>query len=832
MVAPSPRSLSLENLLATYHTDKDKGLAFRQIVSHRACYGSNEFKTLEKSWSRLLLRQFNSGFTFLLAAAAVLSFALDEHTNAITILLIIVLMAFFGFYEEFYADRTLQELRARLHMHVRVLRNNEEIVINAEDLVCGDIVIVEPGDAICADVRLLEVDALLIDEASLTGESQPVVKYVIDGPLQEEKYPHAMLYAGTKVAAGTGRGVVIGVGLQTAFGKVVQAASTPSRLSNFAQGLNTFSLFVLYFVGGTIGTIFISHLWLQGASLNVLQLVVFYISLAVAVVPQALPVVINVALARAARRLAKRHVLVKRFAALEDLASVEVLCVDKTGTLTENHLTVSNLWAATSQTVDEVLLAAFQGRAIHAHKQIDAFDRALIEALNEQKRALPTTIILKQLPFDPLQKCNVTLVHGDQEHVLILRGALEAVLARCEVDAETIVAGKAWAAVQEDSGLRVLFIAQQVGDDIHTQKGYHLMGALAFQDRIKPSAAAALQNARAMRVMVKMLTGDSPNVARQVAQALHIFDKDMQLLTGEEYEALSAAEKDKVVLGCNVFARVSPLQKYDIIQRLEQIYDVGFVGEGINDVPSLKVATVGFAVHNAVEAAKDAADLVLLSRSVQTLVEAVQQGRAVFVNTAKYLRFTLASNFSNFYTLAIISLINAKIPMLPVQLLALNVISDIPMLFVATDSVEAGELEHPVSSNVKNLITKTMFFGAVCSIFDFFFLSLIYQRGPALFQTNWFVFSILSELALYFPLRSAIPFWRATLPSWQLLIALASVAVIGTLLPFTSLGQGLLHLQPLAHGDFMLMVGVVLLNMFAVEAMKKIWYRYFSPLGR
>ena len=393
--------------------------------------------------------------------AAVLSFLLGEFSNGLTIFLIIFLMALFGFYQEFYADRTLQDLRARLYMHVRVVRNAEEMIIDAQELVCGDIVMFEPGDAICADMRLLASEALLVDEAALTGESQPVAKYVIDGAIEEEKYPQAILYAGTKVAGGAGRGLVIGVGAQTAFGKVVQAASVPARLSNFAQGLNSFSLFVLYFVGGTIGTIFISHLWLQGASVNILQLVVFYISLIVAVVPQALPVVINVALARAARSLAKRHVLVKRFASLEDLASVEILCVDKTGTLTENHLTVSNLWAAEGYTTDQVLLAAYQGRSVRLHKQIDSFDRALIEALNAHKVDASAVSILKQLPFDPMEKCNVTLVQSGMDSLLIIRGALEAVIKRCVTYDEVINACKTWGASMEAQGCRVLVIAEQ-----------------------------------------------------------------------------------------------------------------------------------------------------------------------------------------------------------------------------------------------------------------------------------------------------------------------------------------------------------------------------------
>lgn len=282
---------------------------------------------------------------------------------------------------------------------------------------------------------------------------------------------------------------------------------------------------------------------------------------------------------------------------------------------------------------------------------------------------------------------------------------------------------------------------------------------------------------------------------------------------------------------CNVFARVSPLQKCDIIARLEQHFDVGFVGEGVNDVPSIKMASVGFAVLNATDVAKDAADLVLLSRGIETIIEAARYGRAVFVNTTKYLHFTLASNFSNFYSLAIISLFSAELPMLPVQLLALNVLSDIPMIFIATDNVEQAALARPTSFDIKKLIMKTMAFGGVCTLFDLLFFSQVYPEGVAVLQSNWFVFSVLSELVLFFPLRSAAPFWRAQLPSMQLLVATLAVASVGVMLPFTSFGQDFFHLQPLQLQNFYLIAGILVLNVGAVELAKPVWYRYAYPAG-
>lgn len=530
---------SLQQIVVVYGSDLVQGLAHDQVNSNRQLHGTNEFPKAYHTWLRLLLRQFNSGFTYLLAVAAVVSFFLGEHSNAIIMLGIIFFMGLFGFYQEFYADRTLQDLRARLRTSVRIIRGGREVTIDAQEIVVGDLVLFEPGDAVCADVRLVQQDGLLVDESVLRGESQPVSKMVITEIPSSIGSAQCLLLTGTKIVAGTAKGIVVAVGAGTMYGRLVNISVRPGRPSNFAQGINTFSLFVLIFVCVAVGGIFISHLLIQGASLNLVQLLVFYISLAVAVVPQALQVVINFSLARVAALLARRHVLVKRFAALEDLSGVEVLCVDKTGTLTENHLTVANVWASSAISSTEVLLAAYQGVATRNHKEPDPFDRALVQAVREGHVEQKSVTILKQIPFDPLQKCNVTAVTWHGGACVVVRGALEAVLKRCQADIEAVVALRAWVNEQEALGQRVLVIALGEGSNVHDLHALRLVGAIAFQDGIKKSAYAALEQARAMHIVVKMLTGDSAVVARQVAQALGIFAGQEEILTGDTYDELS-----------------------------------------------------------------------------------------------------------------------------------------------------------------------------------------------------------------------------------------------------------------------------------------------------
>lgn len=815
----------LHLILVAIPTNIFRGVESKQVDQLRKFYGANIFQANKHSRIKLLLRQFNSGFTYLLLGVVGIYFLLGEWTNGLVMLGIVTLMAFFGFYQEFYADKTLQNLSGRLRFHVRVIRDGREIIVEADDLVVGDLVVVLPGDAICADIRLVTVENLQVDEASITGESCLVIKKESVKAPTREGVKSCMLYAGTKVVAGKGSGIVIATGPNTAFGELVAITLKQVRLSNFSQGLNKFSLFVLYVVSGTMVIIFLSHLFLHGASIKIFQLLTFYISLAVAVVPQALQAVINFALARSAAMLAKRDVLVKRFIALEDLASVEILCVDKTGTLTENHLSVAGVKAIDGWASENVLMAAWQGVASKQKKLTEPFDIALDDYVYMHKMMQESPLVSRQIPFDPIHKRNVTFFSSYGTTRTVMRGAFEAVIKSCK-NSESVALLKMWVDEQEVLGCRVLTIAEGIavieGKDI---TGLQLIGAVAFKDKIKKTALTAIHKARGMHVAVKMLTGDSPIIARHVAQELKIFAQCDEVITGDAYDVLSDKEKDKAIIRCDVFARVSPLQKYDILVRLRQQYDVGFLGEGINDIPSIKAATVGFAVNNAVDAAREAADIVLFTKSVDIIIEGMRCGRAVFINSIKYLRLTLSSNFSNFFTMAILSLVNGTLPMLPVQMLAVNLLSDLPMLLIATDNVEKNDLAYPTSSNVRGLIIMTVFFGVVCTLFDFVFFSQLYSEPLRILQTNWFVFSLWTELALFFSVRTKGRLWAAIRPSWQLLLAIVIVGVIGSFLPFTLFGQQTLDLCPLDIRYFGYMAVVLILNILAFEGIKIAWYR-------
>lgn len=812
----------IEKLFSLYKTNDKLGLSDQQVLANRSAYGKNTITTRRFPWLMLLLRQFTSGFTYLLCGASLLSIFLRQYSNAAVIFVIIIVMGLFGFYQEFYADKTVQKLRSHLQLHCNVRRNGLNIIIPAEELVCGDIIFFGIGDILGADIQLISDSIVRVDESILTGEFNPVEKQL---GVREQ---NVILHAGTKIVASDGEGVVVAVGDATKFGQLLVAATNlSSQQSDFSRGLNKFSKLVLLLVSVVICVTFFIHLLTLGTT-NLIELLIFYISIVIAVVPQALQVVVNFALARSATVLAKQRVLVKRFASLEDLASVEVMCVDKTGTLTENKLSVAEVWSYVSENKDKVLAAAYWGITSTEKKELSSFDNALLEEVDRLKmRDNFSAKVIKKIPFDLNKKINFTVISREGRQQVIVRGAFESVARFCSLNVDVNDQLQKWIAVQEFLGRRVLAVAQSFSEDFNMTGSYELTGAISFQDTIKKTAYTALEQARRMKIKVKMLTGDSPGVACQVAFELGLIaDRTAPVIIGEDFEKLSQEKKELAVTECDVFARVSPLQKFEIIKLLERHYDVGFIGEGLNDIPSLKAAAVGFAVNNAADATKDAADIIIFSKNLQTIVATIQEGRTVFINTIKYLRFTLASNFSNFYTLALISLITASLPMLPVQLLVVNILSDLPMLFIATDRVEQSSLEHPLAFDIKKLLYKTMFFGAVCTVFDFCFFAIVYTKNVGVLQSKWFVFSILSEIILFLPMRSPLPFWQSSIPSRQLVVMAAGTALLAILFPLLPCVRDVLWLQPLVFSDYVFILLVLGLNVFALEGAKFIWRKY------
>ncbi|MBI4053980.1 MAG: HAD-IC family P-type ATPase [Candidatus Doudnabacteria bacterium] len=816
---------------------RESGLTEKESAARFIRFGSNELHLAQIRWWQILLRQFRSPFVYLLIAAGALAGVLGEGIDAAMISLFVLINATLGFYQEFRSEHSLRLLQQFVRPRARVVRENQEVAVESRFLVPGDVVVVEPGDILPCDLRFVSAENLTLDESVLTGESVSVPKIASEQgqPASQMHEAVNLGFSGTAVATGRGVGVAFATGMKTQLGEISRLTAQSVRVSAFEKGIARFSRFILRLTLVTLVFVFLANLLVKGDRLNVFELVLFSIALAVSVIPEALPVVTTFSLSRGALKLAKNRVVVKRLSAIEDLGGIEVLCTDKTGTLTENKLRVKEV---NSSAPREFLLAASMAAASSRSGVgfTEPFDEAIWEELSESERGQRSKIkLLDEIPFDPKCRRNGVVVASNNRSVLIVRGAPEAILPLCS---KTKVTHRRdidnWASGQGRQGFRVILVARKfLPRGINRfqpaqENALSLLGGLSFIDPIKATTSSAIQRAGKLGVAVKILTGDSPEVAGFVATQVGLIKSPDEVMTGDQFESLPAVEQLAAVLTRSAFARVSPQQKYQIIKLLQAKREVGFLGEGINDAPALKIANVGLVVAGASDIAREAADIVLLKKSLNVIVDGIKDGREVFANTTKYIKATLASNFGNFYAVALGSLVVEFLPMLPLQLLLVNLLSDFPMIAIATDRVERDDLKKPKSYNIKEIALLATLLGVVSTVFDFVFFGLFYRMGPAVLQTNWFIASIITELVFVFSIRTRFFALQARRPSGTLL-GLSVVAAMATvILPFTSLGHEMFRFISPALGHLGLIFGLVGLYFLVSELVKLLYYHFWE----
>ncbi|MFA5134880.1 MAG: magnesium-translocating P-type ATPase [Patescibacteria group bacterium] len=827
-------------------TTSIRGLANDETLRRRQQYGFNEIASAEPMWWHILRRQFTSPFIYLLIGAALLSFFLDEAINGILILLFVLLNAGLGFYQEYHSEKTLKLLKQYVTLKVKVRREGAEAVVLSRELVPGDVIIVEAGDIIPADIRFFKDNDLLINESVLTGESIHVSKSSepLNKPIRELYKASNIGFSGTTVASGRGEGYVFAIGRETAMGAISRLSTETVRTSTFEKGIRKVSSFILRLILVTLVFVFIANIAIKGGSANVIEMVVFSVALAVSVIPEALPIVTTFSLSRGALHLAKNKVVVKRLSAIEDLGGIEVLCSDKTGTLTENKLKVERVKTPDPHAGGErsairyaSLASEFFTEKLTGKNPNNAFDLALLNELSaEEKKSLNAYAMVNEVPFDPQRRRNSVLVQRNDAHELIVRGAPEAVLPYCAgLSAQQTGEFNAWIANEGAAGCRVLAIAHKKFGAQHEyttnqeERGLSLDGIISFADPIKESTKQTITRALRLGVQLKILTGDSKEVAGAVAQKVGLITDPKDVITGDQFQAMPDLRQQKAVGQHAVFARISPEQKFRIIELLKQKFEVGFLGEGINDAPALKSANVGLVVQGASDIAREASDVILLEKSLGVIIDGITEGRKVFANTIKYIKATLASNFGNFFAVAIASLLIDFLPMLPLQILLLNLLSDFPMIAIAADTVDTNELKKPRNYNIREIALLALVLGIVSTVFDFIFFAIFYRIGPSVLQTNWFIGSILTELALLFSIRTKFFCLRARRPARPLLWLSVVAAVVAIALPATGIGQSLFKFTAPHMHDILLIVGIVVCYFVITETVKLFYYRTFEP---
>lgn len=824
-----------DRCLDILHTSRT-GLQESEAAKRLKEYGHNSLPDGSHFVWRILRRRVQSLLFWILLIVAVITFFFQSYTEALLILLFLAINASLEIYQEFHSEKAARLLKHYLVPEAQVWREGQLRAIKTSLLVQGDILELKAGDSIPADVRFLQVNGAQVDESLITGESVSVPKTAALGHKSVSNLFEGENcgFAGTNLVAGQALAVVVATGSNTALGDVAHLASITEKETTFEKNIREFSSFLVKLLLAALALVFFLYFLVHGQSASVVHVVVFALVLAITVVPEALPAITTVALTRGSLLLARKKVIVKRLSAIEDLGSVQILCTDKTGTLTENKLQVVQIYGTHKDAVLDGALLASQVVADKKENLHDAFDKALYQHIEARAHKLVTeNKRVQEFPFTPEVRMNGVVVENQKEQTLIVRGAPEEILARvAHLDAYTRNQLAKWIQEAGFRGERVLAVAtkKEYRETHGLQSANNLTfeGLVSFLDPLKESAKDTIRQAKALGVNTKIFSGDSKEVVGAVSYAVGLISTPEEVITGADFENLSLSAQIHALEKGAAFARFSPRQKYAALQLLQKSHTVGFLGEGINDAPSLKIAHVALVVDGASDIAREASDVLLLEKDLAVIIEGIKEGRRVFANILKYLKITLAANFGNFYSVALATLMLPFLPLLPLQILLLNLLSDLPMLAIATDQVDHEKLERPNAHNMGSIIVTATLFGAVSTFFDLTIFRIFLDEDPSVLQTAWFTFSLLSEVVLIYSLRTRRWFFNGTRSSFWLTWLSMVVVLVGIVIPYTWIGERL-SFEPLPAATLLFLGGLLLLYFVTTEVLKH-WYYQHAPL--
>jgi Mg2+-importing ATPase len=827
-------SISVTGMLQKLNA-KLEGLTSDEAQKRLALYGSNLLKPKKrKDVFTLLISQFKSPIILILFFATILSFFLHDKVDALIILVIVLVSGLLGFWQEYGASNAVEKLLSIVQIKVSVMRDGVTKEVPLEHIVPGDIVVLDAGDIIPGDGLVQESKDLYVDEAMLTGETFPVEKMTAELPPETLLSQRTnALWMGTHVVSGSATALIVHTGKETEFGKVSERLKLRPQETEFEHGIRRFGYFLMEVTLVLVVVIFAVNVYLGR---HILDSFLFSLALAVGLTPQLLPAIISINLSHGAKRMAQKKVIVKRLSSIENFGSMNVICSDKTGTLTEGIVQLQSALDPDGDVSDKVLFQAY----INAFYET-GFTNPIDEAIRNHKQ-FDLSGYLKQdeIPYDFIRKRLSILVSHDNLHLMVTKGALQNVLETCSsvetkngnVVDKNIYLEQIGKHFEEFSnkGFRTLGIAyKNLGTVSRISKGEEsgmtFLGFLILSDPPKPNIIDTITGLRNLGVGLKIITGDNHLVAANISQQIGL--KDARIMTGSELGHLSDSALMKEVGGVEVFAEVEPNQKERIIIALKKAGNVvGYMGDGINDASALHAADVGISVDSAVDVAKDAADIVLLEKGLDVLVQGVREGRVTFANTLKYVFMATSANFGNMFSMAGVSLFLQFLPLLPKQILLTNLLTDFPEMTIATDNVDNEMVNYPRRWDIKAIRKFMITFGIVSSVFDYLtfgLLLLILHATQVQFRTGWFIESVISASMIVLVIRSRKPFFKSQ-PGKYLLIATLSIFAVTLVLPFTPLAT-IFGFGPLPI-HFLLLIGVIVLcYIFTAEIVKKIFYK-------
>jgi Mg2+-importing ATPase len=828
----------------------EKGLSEQEVQRRLKIYGYNEFERQKFGWFPILRRQFkNPIFVILVACALISYFFTTDPTSSISILLMIVIAVSLGFFNEYRAEKTVKALQSKVSVKAVVIREGKPSEIDSRLIVPGDLVSLYVGDIVPADMRIVESKDLHANEAALTGESFPVEK---NSESLDLKHPTPQqltnyLFMGSIVANGSARCIVVSTGKNTEFGFISKSLIRTHPETEFQKGVRNYGTLLLTLTLALAIGIFVLNTVLGHPLIDSL---LFSLAVAVGLVPELMPAIVTISLSQGARVMTKRKVIVKRLVSIEDFGNMDVLCTDKTGTLTEGKIALKDYFSLVEDKDPRIMsYSLLCNSAILGEKTTgNPMDVAIWEYAirNSVQESIKPYSKIDEIPFDYQRRMMSVVVRKDGDFILITKGAPESVISRCsyaettkknEPTSDALESIRAKFSNLSQQGYRVLAVAYRSMDakkayTVFDETDLTFLGFLIFTDPPKEDAHRAVTKLKEMGIDVKILTGDNELVARKICEEIDA--PCLGVVSGEDLTQMSTTELKEVAEKNTIFARITPDQKLDIIKALKTNgHTVGFMGDGVNDAPALYDADVGISVDTAVDVSKDAADIVLLEKDLLVLAGGIEEGRKIFGNTIKYVLMGTSSNFGNMFSAAAASVFLPFLPMLPIQILFMNLLYDMSNMTIPTDNVDEEYTKMPRKWDISFVRKYTLFFGPFSSLYDFltygimlfiFGCAVATPQAAALFQSGWFVESFWTEVLIMFVIRTRrTPFFTSRPGKWLTIFILLFVA-FGTIFPFTPFGA-FIGMVPLPVGFWILNVLMVVTYLFLVDEGKVFFYK-------